>query len=175
MIKIIDNLIPQQQWQELHDYFLIHDCEWVYCDSIVSQEEKNNHFQFVQALFLGGGVGPKIYDEKRVSVIQPVLARLNIDFLLRAKANMTTRTHEPFQSDFHCDINQNNLTAIYYVNTCNGKTRFENPDIEDVDSIANRVIIFNSQQRHCTVTATDVKARVVVNINYLPIRRSNGL
>lgn len=176
MIKIIDNLLPHQQWQELHDYFLIHDCPWVYRDCMVCKDEKNTHFQFVQAMFLGSGVGPIRFDEKRVSVIQPILARLNIDFLLRAKVNMTTRTHEPFQSDFHCDTTQNNLTAIYYVNTCNGKTRFENPDIEDVDSIANRVIIFNAQQKHCTVTATDVKARVVANINYLPIRkRSNGL
>ncbi len=174
MIKIIDDLLPHQQWQELHDYFLIHDCPYKYLDHMVSGGD--SHFQFVHGIVLGGIGGAPIFDETRIKRIEPILTRLNIDFLLRAKVNLTTRTSEPLQSNFHCDTNQNNLTAIYYVNTCNGKTRFENPDIEDVDSIANRVIIFNAQQKHCTVTATDVKARVVANINYLPIRkRSNGL
>ena len=54
------------------------------------------------------------------------------------------------------------------MNTCNGKTRFENPEIGDVDSVGNRIVIFNAKQKHCTVTATDVQARVVININYLP-------
>ena len=170
MIKIIDNLLPYQQWQELHDYFLLHahGCPWVYMDSMVCAEEKNSHFQFVHGILLGSGAGPTLIDETRLIRIQPILKKLNIAFLLRAKVNLTTRTHEPVQTDFHCDTDNNNLTAIYYMNTCNGKTRFENPEIGDVDSVGNRIVIFNAKQKHCTVTATDVQARVVININYLP-------
>ncbi len=173
MIKLIDDLLTYQEWQELHDYFL--DCNWVYHQHIVGEDEKVDHFQFVHFVQVATPF-PTPIDNKPLSTIQPVLKKLNIDFLLRAKVNLSTRTHEAIQTDFHCDTEQNNLTAIYYLNTCNGKTRFENPDIGDVDSVANRLLIFNSHQKHCTVTATDVKARVVININYLPIRkRSNGL
>ena len=171
MIKIIDNLLPQQQWQELYDYYLRGDCLWTYKEHMVCPVEKNCHFQFVHSILLGNGVGSIWLDETRLIRIQPILEKLNIAFLLRAKVNLTTRTHEPFQSDFHCDTDNNNLTAIYYVNTCNGKTRFENPEIGDVDSVGNRVVIFNARQKHCTVTATDVQARVVVNINYLPNKK----
>lgn len=163
MIKIIDNLLPYEQWQALQNYYLSSECTWAYSDVMVSLNEINSHFQFVHGI-----KGDYLYDTERLNRIHPVITKLNVDFLLRVKVNLTTRTHEPFQSDFHRDTDQNNLTAIYYLNTCNGKTRFQNPDIEDVDSVGNRVVIFNSKQKHCTVTATDVKARVVANINYLP-------
>tara|TARA_B000000557_G_scaffold32739_1_gene23969 strand:+ start:254 stop:781 length:528 start_codon:yes stop_codon:yes gene_type:complete len=168
VIKIIDNLLPHNQWKELHDYFLPNDdskdidCPYYFLDHMV----EDDHFQFVHPI--ARACDGHYFNRIRINRIAPILRKLDVDFLLRAKVNMTSQTHEPFQSIFHTDTEHNNLTAIYYFNTCNGKTRFEDPEIDDVDTVANRVLIFPSKKKHCTVTTTDAKVRVVLNVNYLP-------
>ena len=54
--------------------------------------------------------------------------------------------------------------AIYYFNTNNGYTLFENGD--KVESIRNRLIMFKSNLRHTGTTCTDKPNRYVLNINY---------
>ena len=88
----------------------------------------------------------------------------NLDLMVRIKVNMEPKTAEPIESCLHTDTNQYNKTAIYYVNTNNGYTRFK--DGTKVDSIANRIVIFDAQTEHGGVTQTDEQVRVVVNINY---------
>ena len=55
-------------------------------------------------------------------------------------------------------------TAIYYVNTNNGYTEFE--DGSRVESIENRLVTFPSYMKHTGTTCTDQKRRIVINFNY---------
>ena len=55
-------------------------------------------------------------------------------------------------------------TSIFYVNTCNGYTHFE--DGTKVDSVANRLITFPTQTKHGGACCTDTVARIVINFNY---------
>ena len=55
-------------------------------------------------------------------------------------------------------------TCIYYVNTCNGYTEFEDGTI--VESVANRMAVFSSSILHRGVTQTDTKVRCVINCNW---------
>ena len=57
------------------------------------------------------------------------------------------------------------MTAILYINTNNGWTRFKKG--ARVKSIANRIVIFDSNLEHSGVTCTDEKRRVVMNFNYI--------
>ena len=50
------------------------------------------------------------------------------------------------------------------MNTNNGYTEFEKGDI--VESVENRMVIFDSNLKHQTVTCTDEKIRIVINFNY---------
>ena len=50
------------------------------------------------------------------------------------------------------------------MNTNNGWTEFENGD--RVDSVENRLVIFDSQMKHAGNTSTDQKIRVLINFNY---------
>ena len=61
--------------------------------------------------------------------------------------------------DFPCST-----TAILYINTNNGYTKFKKGG--KVKSVANRMLIFDSQLEHAGVTCTDALRRVVVNFNY---------
>ena len=53
----------------------------------------------------------------------------------------------------------------YYVNTNNGYTEFESNGMK-VDSVENRLIIFDSNEKHRAVTTTDTPRRSVINFNY---------
>ena len=69
---------------------------------------------------------------------------------------------------YHIDQSFNNAkTAIYYVNSNNGWTEFETGEV--VNSVANRIVIFDSNIKHVGYSCTDEKTRVVLNINYLPL------
>ena len=50
------------------------------------------------------------------------------------------------------------------LNTCNGYTKFKKSG--KVKSVANRMVIFDSNLEHQGVTCTDKKRRVVINFNY---------
>ena len=78
---------------------------------------------------------------------------------------------EPEEGGFHVDgfdkdngYEGDSLTAIYYINTCNGYTEFKTG--EKVKSVSNRMVIFDSELEHQGVTATDDKRRVLINFNY---------
>ena len=55
-------------------------------------------------------------------------------------------------------------TAIYYVNSNDGYTKFETGEI--VESVGNRLVIFDGRTKHCGSTHTNQKYRIVINFNY---------
>ena len=55
-------------------------------------------------------------------------------------------------------------TGIYYVNSNDGYTEFEDGKI--VNSIANRMILFRSDRLHRGVSQLDAQVRCVINFNF---------
>ena len=55
-------------------------------------------------------------------------------------------------------------TSTYYINTNNGWTEFE--DGGKVESVANRMLVFDSNLVHGGVSCTDEKTRILINFNY---------
>ena len=56
-------------------------------------------------------------------------------------------------------------TAVFYLNTNNGSTLFQNG--KRVHSKSNRILIFDGHQKHCGVDCTDEGFRLVVNFNWI--------
>ena len=54
-------------------------------------------------------------------------------------------------------------TSIFYMNTNNGYTKFE--DGTKVESVANRMVTFPANMKHAETSCTDEKIRVVINFN----------
>ena len=103
--------------------------------------------------------------------ITPLLVKINPISLLRIKANLLTRTPNIIENTFHVDgagYPEERLkqltTSIFYVNTNNGYTKFE--DGTKVESIANRMVTFPSNMKHKGTSCTDERTRVVINFNY---------
>ena len=57
-------------------------------------------------------------------------------------------------------------TAIFYLNTNNGYTLFE--DGTKIESVANRLLTFDANLPHTGTSCTDKQFRCVLNINYFP-------
>ena len=96
-------------------------------------------------------------------ILIPMIEKIDPSAIVRIKANLNMRTPEIEEYEFHTDVDDC-LTAIYYVNSNNGYTRFE--DGTKVDSIANRMVVFNSNTLHAGCTPTDTLRRCVINFNY---------
>ena len=112
------------------------------------------------------------------------MEKLGVESIFRIKANLEGWKPDPYASNFHVDNyttldtcvarTANNLyeqrrvedmtTGIYYVNTCNGYTEFEDGTI--VNSVENRFVSFPGTTLHRGVSQTDTKARIVINFNY---------
>lgn len=93
---------------------------------------------------------------------------LNWTSLYRLNVNLVPKIGST--SNFHTDVNDEHneevmTTAIFYLNTNNGYTEFENGEI--VESISNRLVEFPSSCRHRAIGQTDTDKRVVLNFNYI--------
>ena len=161
---IKDDFLPKDTLGKLLAYMLSPKVKWRYNEFKVRSKEDTDSFQFTQMVFEPTRF--PISKERSMKALDPLYAQLDFDILIRVKVNMTSRTLEHNYTLFHTDTRQNNTTAIYYVNTNNGFTRFK--DGTKVESKANRVVIFDAQTEHSGVTCTDEKVRVVVNLNYFP-------
>ena len=169
-LKIIDNVLPSDVASKIKEELFSSNFPWFY--SVFTGAEKStgqvNDFKFNHRV-CGTSEGTSF----SIEILRPILNKLNPAAITSCRIFMTTYTGKNVNQGFHVDIlskEENNpiyqhmKTAIYYVNTNNGGTLFE--DGQFVNSVENRLITFNTLTRHAAVTATDVPARIVVNINY---------
>ena len=90
--------------------------------------------------------------------------RLKIASVCRIKANLNPLTDKPIKHGMHIDTPFDCTTAIFYVNSNNGYTLFE--DGTKVDCVKNRIVTFPSSLYHSGVSTTDTGMKVVINFNY---------
>jgi hypothetical protein len=116
-----------------------------------------------------------ITETEYMRVFVPLLSKIKPEILTRMKVNMTFNWGKQIFSGYHIDESKyvdNGMVGIYYLNTNNGYTQFENGQI--VNSVANRMLFFPMNMYHSCVTATDVSNRFVINMNWIDSRRLIG-
>tara|TARA_B100000035_G_scaffold116653_1_gene98830 strand:- start:547 stop:1038 length:492 start_codon:yes stop_codon:yes gene_type:complete len=97
--------------------------------------------------------------------IGPLTYALDIKSLVFAFASLYPKGSELVEFDYHVDIDFACTTCVYYVNTCDGYTKFEDCGTV-VDSVANRCLVFPSQLRHTGTNVTDTNKRLIINMNF---------
>ena len=172
MLKVLDNFLPQNQFKPIQDFFFSGELDWRWNDSIAGKNDSLNNFQFNHVFF--NTRNP--YLDRKYSpysnYLKPIFLKLAPMYTLRVKANLRPRTSFPHKGNWHTDIDIDSLTAIYYLNSNNGYTEFESGEI--INTIENRIIIFDSNLKHRGVSCTDQKRRIVLNINYVPGTITDG-
>ena len=97
--------------------------------------------------------------------IIPLLEKLETRCLIRVKANLYPNTEILHEHPAHVDMKFSHSAAILSLNTCDGYTKLK--DGTKIDSVANRMLLFDAGEEHCSTTTTNVLARFNININYI--------
>ena len=163
-MKIIDNFLDEDEFKILQQYLTNDNFTWNLLPSIANNKQGLDQFQLVHPFFDISKPSQTDWSP----FLQPILTKLNAQYIFRIKANLRPRTSQGVLSDFHTDMNLNQQTAIFYLNTNNGYTKFKDNTLDDIPSVANRLITFYGHLEHCGCSATDCNNRIVLNINYIP-------
>jgi hypothetical protein len=147
-------------------YSILHNeaFPWNYNSYIVSQGDKRalDKHQFTHVFFRNSH--EDIFTSSHYPALSDLIEKINPSHLMRVKANLGIKTSEHVEGGFHRDTNLNHNIAIFYLNTNNGYTKFEDGTV--VDSIANRLVVFDSNLLHSGFSQTDKNTRCVINFNY---------
>ena len=164
-MKIEDDFLKQEDFDKIQK--LMDEPSpfpWFYADRIVFEDDVDK-FQFIHAFYDNHMPMSPFSNEldSIINIIQPFS-------IVKIRAKLLTRTPEIVESTFHVDIplSEENLkqwtTSIFYINTNNGYTKFEDGTI--VESVANRMLSFPANMKHCGTSCTDERRRIVINFNY---------
>ena len=163
-MKIIDNYLPKEQFENIKNTI----CEdnmnfpWYYNKFLNNRNygEIDNHFYFVHVIYVNYLKNTNYFDD-----LLPLINKINPKALIRIKANGYPKNGDKIIThNFHTDYDFSHKGAILYLNTCNGKTILE--DGTEIDSVANRILFFDSSKPHSSTNCTDAKMRFNININY---------
>lgn len=162
-MKVIDNFLDKDNFKILQETLLSYNFPWYLQNGVnVIGDE---FFQFTHNFYKEFQIVSHLYE-----IINPLIKKINPISLIRIKANLLTKTEKIIEHGMHIDqfgkITPKSKTAVFYCNTNNGYTKFENGD--KIESIENRIAIFNNSLYHSGSSCNDKKARVVININYFP-------
>ncbi len=169
-MKVIDNYLPTHEHERVKRAMSSGKFPW-YLSSVVWPDEMEcdqlDNMQFVHC-FYDGSTNDKIDIEQFNSPLMKMFISKARPFnIIRIKANCHTRTSKIIEHGFHMDfVHPEMETAIYYVNTNDGYTRFE--DGTKVESVANRMVLFPTMTMHGGTTCTDNQTRMVINFNWFP-------
>ena len=164
-MKIEDNFLKQEEFDKIQKLMgEPSPFPWFYADRIVFEDDVDK-FQFIHAFYDNHMPMSPFTNEldSIINIIQPFS-------IVKIRAKLLTKTPEIVESTFHVDIPlpeeklKQWTTSIFYINTNNGYTKFEDGTI--IESVANRMLSFPANMKHCGTSCTEERRRIVINFNY---------
>jgi hypothetical protein len=155
-MKIIDNFLHLEEFNTLNKLISGNTFPWYKTKILPTIDE----VQFAHIFFIDNKTNSQYFD-----LINFFTEKLEVKAYTRIKANILLKTNKIIEHGLHTDVDfDNSKTAVYYCNTNNGYTRLV--DGTTVNSIENRMLIFDSKTLHTGSTCTDAPFRTVINFNY---------
>ena len=155
-MKVVDNFLDSTELAYVKKSILGHEMVWSYSDTKVMDEDTDLRATQFYHLFC------QFYHPSRViDYIKPIGKKIDMTAISRIKANLEVyQGDERYYSKFHYDYvnpktgkpRKEMKVGIFYLNTNNGYTLFENGD--KVSSVRNRFLKFPANTKH---TGTNCK------------------
>ena len=170
-IEIYDNFLDENTFKSIQNEVMSLNFPWFMSPAVVTGDEEElnnlNSYQFAHILY-----NSNLSNSHYFELFKPILDRLDILSLLKLKVNCNPYTEKHIESGMHVDFLEipdslGAKTAVFYINTNNGYTKFEDTG-KKVESVENRLVVFDLNQKHTGGNTTDTQARYVLNINYIP-------
>lgn len=157
--EIIDDFLNEDDFNKIQLFIMQQDFPWYFYDA-VGYLEDNENYLFTHSVFENN----QINSSEVFNRIKPIIDKLDIKALIRVKLNMFTNIGKYAESAKHIDQTYQHKGALFYLNTNNGYTILE--DGTKIDSIANRLVKFDTSKPHQATFCTDKKRRININFNY---------
>lgn len=155
-ITVIDNAISEEDFLGIKNILANPSFPWDGKYGIVSESDDKK--QYVHSVYDAFCPRSNLFFH-----LAPLFFVLQPRAFIRIKANKMLRTEAPYLPEFHIDF-RDCVTAIYYLDTTNGNTVFKTGG--EIQSVGNRLIIFDSNLEHTGYTCTDKESRTVINFNF---------
>ena len=168
-IEVIDDFLPKEVHRKMTEAIMTPGGKLpLYISSVVADEDwnpeynKKYNYQFMHVFFQHFTMNQETF-----GIVYPLIEKIKPFTLQRVKANLNPWTTEIIEHGMHIDSESPLAkSAVYYLNTNNGYTIFE--DGTRVESVANRLVTFDSNTNHTGTTCTDKIFRGVINVVYVP-------
>ncbi len=134
---------------------------WFFQSSISNRGVIENKLFYMTHVFYSNSVPKSEFFNELV----PLLQKLGARCLIRIKGNLYPNTEILHEHPMHFDYKFCHSGAILSLNTCDGYTKLK--DGTKIDSVANRMLLFDPTEEHCSTTTINVSARINININYI--------
>ena len=176
MVEILDNFLEPDIHEQLGKSIIkinkwqisSIDYESVHYENLNKPQPKNKN-QMVHTFYFEPDA---VLDRNTIGIVHPILSIIRPFVVWRIKANLQYRTHKVDKNNYHTDIGailsdkrkKQWTTAVYYVNSNNGYTEFEDGTI--VESVGNRFASFPANMIHRGTSCSDEEYRLIINFNY---------
>jgi len=163
--KIIDNFLKKEFYNQLSKILKSEKVPWYFKFEDTTHYSNNKNGFFSHCFYNYDKPDSDLY----IPFILPILEKLNYISCVQVRANLCLRDKDAIESGYHMDYNNSNVTtAILYLTTCDAKTvlNINNEEIF-IDSIENRLLIFNAKTLHKAIYQKDTHKRYVINFNYI--------
>jgi len=154
--QIKENFLDEGAFKFMAMQFMGHQLPWYYQAGV---SEYNDNDMYFTHLFYS----EHEWDGAK-QLVQPLLDALEPKGLIRVKANLYPRSQKLITHKFHADEEYTHTSALLYINTNNGFTILE--DGTKIESVANRLVLIDGSQKHCSTNCTDETVRVNIGVNY---------
>ena len=163
-MKVIDDFLDKKDFLFVHNLIMNEPFPWFHMDSYKEtglEKDKTNNFSYYLHMLYDDNVPTSQYFEQIVPLI---FDKIEFKSLIRVKVNSYARENKLIEHDLHTDYDYSNTGAVLSINTCDGYTKFE--DGTKVESVANRIVLFDASKPHCSTNTTNQQRRVNINFNY---------
>jgi len=162
---VIDNFLPKNEFDKIKEIHMSNMFPWYFMNHVANKED-NKNFYFIHTFYnFDKLLSNQFYFR---ACCEPLLSKIGYDKinrLIRIKSNLFTKTGEQIKHGMHSDYFFEHTTGVFSINTNNGYTGFE--DGTKIESVENRMLLFNGLIKHQSVSQSDTKLRLNMNLNFI--------
>ncbi len=173
-IRVKDNFLNNRDFILLKEIFFHNNTTWKPNWSIadeleISKEDNYDDWFLAHMVYADYKIESSAFNDIQEKLIAPLqkLEGNNFNALTRIKANFYPHTQVVKEHKPHKDggFQYKLRGALFAFNTCDGYTGFA--DGTKVESVENRLILFDALEEHYSTSTSNAQARINLNINYV--------